>query len=218
MEELHDQFIQLSGYTRQLEIENSELRQENLQLRQYREQGFTGTSFVKARTTASSNDPLNPILTIDKGSSKGITKDMVVSWSFNLVGVVTHAYPMSSDVRLINNADATLPVKFGSPNALHSALTTEEYILRLYEDEDRNTFYTDIDVETPLTAGDWAYFSDQRNGYWPPEASGHIVGEVARIEEHPTDPFIYKRVIVKPRIDLSRLRKVWVIIPGTDME
>ncbi|QDU33222.1 Cell shape-determining protein MreC [Poriferisphaera corsica] len=214
-DQLQAEYSEATFYIRRLEIENQQLRMENQLLRNApsSNQGAEGITLVKARTTSTSNDKINPSITISKGQNQGLSAGNVAIYAGNLIGVIHQISPLTAEVRLINSQSVQLPVIVSSHNESDAARLSKEYLLERNPDDNYQTFYASIEVEAPVQIGDWAHLSDQRNIYWPSEAKGAIVGQVIEIIPDPNKPFLLNRMIIQPRIELSRLREVDIVIP-----
>ncbi|WP_432799495.1 rod shape-determining protein MreC [Poriferisphaera sp. WC338] len=211
-EDLQAYYADAKKFIAQLLFENERLREEVVQLRGVQETrgDLGGLTFLDARVTMNTGDKLNPILTVDRGSNKGVHPGQVVTRGRDLVGVVMDVGVLTSRVQLVTSESAPpLGVKFMAPRELEKRFGREEFLELA---EDRKHFYVDVEVEYPVYQGDWVHLSDEQ-GSWPEEAKAFIVGEVEVVEDHPKTPFLMKRVVVKPRVNLDRLTRVDVIIP-----
>lgn len=191
-----------------LEQENTALKRQIAQLSQIRELfGLAGVSLVDARVNASSTDPLNPVLTINRGERHGVRRQMAVASAFSLVGEVTNVGPFTSDVRLITAPGTQLRVRLVPPTPDAAARTIE---VQLERAEDGPWFEVQLGTQQPVQPGDLAHLSDP---IWPTEAMGFVVGQVIEVGPDPDDPLNFQRVIVKPIPPLTRLNRVTVLVP-----
>ena len=211
-DELQAYYADAKQYIAQLLIENQELREQVSQLQQFRESWGGVYSFLEARVTMNTSDKLNPVITLDRGNNKNvIVGNVIVSRGRNLVGMVVDSSALTCSVQLVTSETSPpLGVIFIAPRDGMPRHRVEQFLER---DNKNARFFVDVNIEDPIYAGDWAHLRDSSES-WPEEARGNIVGEVTEVIDHPIKPLLLKRVIVKPRINLERLTRVYVILPG----
>lgn len=194
---------------RQLEGELRRAQDQVAQLSQIRDQfGLQGVRLIDARVTAYNGSTIDPVITIDKGSSKGLRKGSVVASGFNLVGEVVRVGPVSADVKLITAANTNIIARLVTPIADVQPRILEAMLHRA---KDGQYFVTEPGVDSPVQVGDLAHLSSER---WPPEAQGFVVGKVTVVDKDASNPFLAKRVIVEPMLPLAALRRVTVLVPA----
>lgn len=168
---------------------------------------LSGFSLVDARVTGYQDNPLKPVLTIDRGTNRGIHAQMAVSDGFNLVGRVNQAFPATADVELITARGTQLQVRI-VPATVDAGPRDVREMITL--NEARNAFEVTIDKDDPVQVGDLAHLIDER---WPAEARGLVVGRVTRVSEDPQNKFLFKRVVIHPMPALTKLDRVTVLVP-----
>jgi hypothetical protein len=62
-----------------------------------------------------------------------------------------------------------------------------------------------------VKVGDWVVLNDNED--WPPIINGYFLGRVEEIRGQPKSPLIWMELIVRPRVGLSALREVMVVMP-----
>jgi cell shape-determining protein MreC len=211
-EQLRVNLEQALYYNEQLSQELAQARAKIAQLTGMREYlSLTGVRLMPASVASWSGDSLYPTLTINRGYKHGLRPGLVVADGFNLVGRLSSVGPVAATVRLVTAADTQLVVRVlppvpGAPP--RSVLTRAQAAQRRLE------FWATTDEDDPVCEGDLAYLADEG---WPAEARGLVVGQVARIEKHPDDPILRRRVVIRPIRSLTHLDRVTVIVP-TDFE
>lgn len=191
-----------------LERENAELKQKIMQLTQIRELfGLSGVSLLDARVKSVSLDPLNPVLTLNRGSNNGVREHMAVASGWNLVGEVVHVGPLTSDVRLITAKGSRLRVQIAPPTADAAARTLE---VQLERSDDGPWFEVRTTQQQPVAPGDVAQLTDP---LWPAEATGFFVGQVTEVAPDPDDPLNFQRAIIKPIPSLTTLGRATILVP-----
>ncbi|MEX0884815.1 MAG: rod shape-determining protein MreC [Phycisphaeraceae bacterium] len=200
-------------YRRQLEQEVDRLRQENQALRQVRAivGDRPGLEAVSARVGGVSGGAgLNPTLTIDRGSQRGVARDQVVVWGFSLVGRVTRAGPLTADVGLITATDTAVSARIVPPTM---DAPQRQWRGWLAYDPETQALTAEIGPDEQVEAGDLAHLDDTA---WPAEAQGFVIGRVASVERDPDEPYLIRRVIVRPFLPLTSLSQVSVLVGEAD--
>ncbi len=217
-EELYDHYTQALQYIRRLESDLRQREQQLAQLMRVREiRGEQGIrAYLPARVTSYSGEPARPVLTIDRGTSDGVRRGMVVVSGANLVGLVEAVGPLTADVRLITTPGTTLDVRFAAPTPPAAPPSAPTYLATVGLAEDGRRFVHDeAPQNVPVRAGDLAHLDDQ-GGRWPAQANGFIVGQVAEVAGVPDNPLLLKRIVIEPLIRPPSLRRVWVLVPAED--
>lgn len=192
---------------RQLQTRLDEAQAQIEQLTQARSIALQGVSLIDARVTSfSPGDGVKPMITIDRGQTRGIVKGAPVVSGFNLVGRVDAAYPVTSDVVLINAKGTKLQVSILPPLAQAPRELNELIELSA----DRKTFRLTVGKEDPVEVGDLAHLADDS---WPSEAIGYVVGEVTSVAPDPRDPLNRKLVVITPIKPLESLSRVMALVP-----
>jgi rod shape-determining protein MreC len=141
-------------------------------------------------------------ITIDKGSSDGITVDMPVVASAGLVGHVTRVAPSSSVVELIIDPDSSVAGRLDVSRA--TGLLSGE--------GDRDMEMGLVDTETEVQPGEQVVTAGYTipgvgQGLYPP---GILIGSVSRVLAE--DVGLEKYVTVRPAVDFSSLDIVLVVL------
>ncbi|QQE11241.1 hypothetical protein JD969_17355 [Planctomycetota bacterium] len=213
-EQLQAEYAAATALIRQLQFESERLRDENDQLRRYHELNGSANSLHIVRTQVSgSTQPPNPTLLISKGANHGIAIGNVAFLDGKLVGSIRFTTPLTAEIKLINSQAVQLPVVFKPTVGDIPEGSEEQYDLTLNTEDDGQTFFAQIDKDSPVEIGFWAHLYDRYNQYWPTEAKGLIVGQIIDIIPDPTNPYLVNRAIIKPTIELQRLREVDILVP-----
>ncbi len=202
-ERAQQQIVELQFKLRQATQLIAELSQVKEQLR------LTGVQLRTATVTSWSGDRLHPTLLINRGTRHGVAVGMVVVRGYQLVGRVVDVGPVTATVRLIT-APQTHLIASMIPPVVGSA--PREVMAQLRVGKDGLTLEADTNAEDPVLVGDLAHLSDES---WPVEAVGFVVGKVTRIDNHPDDPLLRRKVVVEPVRSLAHLGQVTLIVPAT---
>lgn len=156
-----------------------------------------------------------PMLSINRGSDDGIELGMVVASGANLIGRVAKVSAGSATVSLINAPGTLLDVRMLPPLA---GPAPHEVVLQCQPVQGSETFWAEAAQSDPIQAGDLAHLRLADNALatqmrWRDEAAGMIVGQVVRVEDHPSDPKLRTRVLIEPRRKLQNLTRVVVLVP-----
>jgi len=200
-ERAKQQIVELQYKLRQATEQIAELSQTRSQLR------LVGVQLLPATVTAWSGDRLHPSLMINRGSRHGLRPGLVVARGFSLMGRVTDTGPVTATARLITAPKTYLIVSIRPP-----ATTTEprEILTQVQAAGSGSEFWCETSADDPIQINDLAYLYDDA---WPTEARGLVVGKVTRIDPHPDDPILRRRVVIRPIRSLMHLDHVTVIIP-----
>ena len=173
---------------------------------------------LDATVIAVSNDPINPVLTIDRGTSSGVHVGFAAVWWEGLVGRVVSAGPRTADVRLITAEEAGIEVRIvplmqqRPPGPITDLAGLNERAMPI---DEGSMFFVDIDKNEQVNIDDVAHLHDR---LWPDVAQGFIVGQVVDIidtEDDPLLPLLLKRVLIEPTWrPLGSLNKVTILVPG----
>jgi hypothetical protein len=69
--------------------------------------------------------------------------------------------------------------------------------------------------EPNVRVGDLAHLADEG---WPDQAEGFVVGRVAKVEPWPSDPLLFRRVLVKPITPPRGLSEIVLLMPANTPE
>lgn len=204
------------AYSAKLEQENALLK-ETLQRWNAISSENRSVRLLDANVILVSNEPINPVLTIDRGAASGVREKMAVVWWESLVGRVVAVGPRTADVRLITAEQSGIEVRIAPldperpPGPVGDIGGINE---RAMPYDDGAMFYVDLDRDVPVNVGDVAHLHDR---ILPEEAQGFIVGQVTQIIDMPENPLLLKRVLIQPTWrPLASLNRVTVLIPEED--
>ena len=196
---------------------------------------------VDARVSSRSNDPANPTIDILQGSLRGLQRNDPVLYRSDLIGFVTDQIgPTTATVQLINHPDFSMQVHIQPPinqivdipevlerdenddsvNAgelIDQRLSESGWPLvdRIETDDDTGELYLDMRISLVdghlqvgdfVTAGDSLYES----------ATGIVIGVIDRVERHPNNPELLRRVFIRPRTPIGEQGRVIVITEVDD--
>ena len=206
---LREQYGVALATIRRLERQLEEAQQETATLSQVREHlGLSGVQLYPASVIAWSGDPIQPSLTINRGSRHRLRVGLVVASGFNLVGRISSVGPVTSTARLISSPDTQLTLKILPP--LPDA-PPRRMLIQARSDKRGEQFVAQTDVDDPVQVGDLAHLADD---LWPLEASGLVVGKVVAIEKDPDDPILRRLTQIEPIRSFAHLDRVVVQIPS----
>jgi rod shape-determining protein MreC len=141
-------------------------------------------------------------VTIDRGSSDGVTLDMPVIAADGLVGRVVKLTPSHSVVMLITDPDSRVGVRLASSGERGLLLGGRGEELRLDL----------VNPDTEVLPAEPVLTSGYQGSLFPP---GIPVGQVARAETSEVE--LTKPVFVRPYVDFSRLSYVLLVLPHADV-
>jgi len=152
---------------------------------------------------------------VSRGSRDGVTVGSVAiaRRSQHLVGIVTSVGPRVSTVHLITDRRLDPPLMVGlvvSDDVWKEQTFTDAPRCQLKADADG----TLVDGAVPAGAADrmqTGHLVVLSDPSWPSAAQYCILGRITRIE--PTDSPHYRKVVVTPQVDVSRVRSVILNIP-----
>jgi rod shape-determining protein MreC len=151
-----------------------------------------------ADVVAGSLSPDFRSITIDKGLDDGVRPDMPVLNAAGVLGRVAQASARASTVQLIIDRSAAAAVRTSRTRTEGIALGNGERALRLEYLSDTADL---AEGDTVVTAG--------IDGVYPPDLA---VGRITKVER--TGP-AYRRVLIEPFADFSRLETVLVLLAPT---
>lgn len=212
-DELHELLDKADKYNAELWAENAELRE---QLEAFeaiaRIRDIKAIRLVQAEVAFYDADRTNPSMKLLRGSLHGITQDDAVAYKQNLIGFVDEVAPITSTVRLVTGPDYRSEVMIMPPGQVREG-NGWPFITRV-ESDGKGGFFCDLKhaVADSLRAGDVVRVRDSLRR----SANGFVLGQVASIEEHPTDPRNLKRVVVTPNTPIGPQSEVTVITDRVD--
>ncbi len=201
---------QILRYIAQLELKVESLQRENRQLRRVRD--IVGEQaplvLVDARVTAVTGPPNSPLLRIDHGSRQHIAAGDIVVFDYHLVGEVTSADPMTSQVQPITTHGTKLLARL-MPNDGSGELRPGSGVWLEWDDDLKAFIQNKMPIATPAQVGDYALLADEG---WLPKAQGCFIGQVTSVNDDPMDPYSFKQLIVRPSFQPQHLRRVTVLV------
>lgn len=191
----------------QLRENNERLAQMVVELEEYRLEAERLESLVKlsdayafssvsARVVGYSTDSYNKVITIDVGSNSGVVAGLPVMGSTGVIGQVISVTPLTSQVRLLTDAQSGVSVLIQSSRAEGILTGSVEGILYL----------EGIDSSVEVKQGDAIITSGLGGGYF----RGLVIGLVSRVEQYPGDAT--RTIIVTPNASFDNLSEVLVVL------
>ncbi|MBT5229783.1 MAG: rod shape-determining protein MreC [Methylococcales bacterium] len=141
-------------------------------------------------------DPYQHQVRINKGYSDGVFSNQAIIDAYGVVGQVTHANTISSDVMLITDPSHAIPVQINRSNLRTIAVGTG-HVNRLY--------LPYLPNNTTVKIGDLLVTSGL-GGIFPP---GYPVGTITGIEQSPGQPFA--KVLATPIAHLENTRELLLV-------
>lgn len=190
------QLIQAAKLTRlaALEMENRHLRA----LLQLREK--TQAAGIAAEIVQTSQDPFAQRVLIDKGLVHGIQEGSAVLDNVGVVGQLTRAMPLTSEVTLITDKDQTVPVE---------SLQSGARAIVVGHGRGGELEIPFMPVNTPIKEGDW-FVTSGIDGVYP---RGIPVAIVTRVERD--SAYAFAKISCKPAAGPNNHRQV--LIAGPDI-
>lgn len=181
---------------------------------------FGGRIRVKrVEATRIGSDPGSGTISVSRGGIHGVTLNTVAvaaSAPYQLVGVVSNVGPAVSSVRIVTDRRMTpalievvlLPAAARADASFVAGAARAQ--LRPVGD---GSVAGEIGVDdaAKLSRGDSAYLDDPS---WPSSAQRLLLGRVTQIED--TDRPLFKRIVIRPDFDLSRVRSVVLRTPADE--
>lgn len=192
---------------------------------------FEDVKLVSAGVAAGNVDPERPLLTLSSGSKAGLAPhQVVVGAGAELVGVIEDSVgPYSCRVRAFSWPKTAIDCRIVS--AKHEG---EGIPVRLRANDKGTAFECDVGIDQKVGIGDVAVFDDTGFGG---HARGFVVGKVAecldlsqinrdgvfendgrraadaQLAKDLDKAIFYKRLVVRPANNLTRLDRVIVLVP-----
>ena len=203
----------LEQKNRQLRAENSNLKQENLQLQVAGQdngalrqllgykQAHPEHTYLPAAVIARGTNNLEAMLTVDQGSANGLQVGMAVVDASGLVGQVVRLGPHAAVVTPIDNAGsvvaAYVAVAGGTDKSDPSGVVQYEpgtgLLLRF------------VQATAPLRPADWVLTSGLGGTF----VRGLPIGRISQVRQRPVDLFQF--ALLAPAADLQNDRQVLIV-------
>lgn len=188
----------------ELRARNAELEEDAGQAERLRElldlQDTSQLSSTGAHIISGATDSWSSTVTIDKGSSSGITAGMPVTAASGVIGQVVSCGATSSTVRLLSDENSSISAMVQSTRAqgMVQGSATGEVTLEL------------VRTNEQVNVGD-VIVTSGLGGVFP---KGLPIGEVASVESNPGD--LYLTIVVDLYADPARVEEVLVITSLTE--
>jgi len=196
-------------YARQLEAEVTRLR-EKLEFYEQTSEvlGAVRRRFVDARVTRFANDDQKPTLVLAKGHRSGIDAGQAAVSGVHLVGLVSETVgPLTSRVDLVmkpgEKIQALIRPHISDPQTRQITKTLE------LTKDGQYWATSEVWIGEEVEVGDVAHLSDS---LWPSDAQGFLIGQVVEIDNQVERPLEFKRLLIEPGVDATRLRSVTVLV------
>ena len=176
------------------------LQQENQRLRDLMQAAAQISGRVSAATILSAAlDPFRHLVVIDKGTHDGVYEGQTVLDSYGIVGQVTRADPLASEVTLVSDPGQAIQVEVNRTGLRTLAVGNAELtqLTLPYVTNSADIKEGDLVVTSGL------------GGHYPP---GYPVGYITRFERDPAEPFAH--VTARTAADLNRGREVLLFWPS----
>jgi rod shape-determining protein MreC len=175
------------------------LQQENQRLREL----MQATGHVSGRITvavivSAALDPFRHMVVIDKGSSDGVSEGQTVLDAYGIVGQVTRAEPLASEVTLISDPGQAIQVEVNRTGLRTLAVGSADLsqLTLPYVTNSADVKEGDLVVSSGL------------GGRYP---AGYPVGVISHFERNPAEPFAH--VSARTAADLSHGHEVLLFWP-----
>lgn len=153
---------------------------------------------IAAEIIHTGQDPFAQRVLIDKGTVHGITDGDAVMDNAGIIGQVTRAMPLDSEVTLITDKDQTTPVE-----SLQSGVRA----IVVGHGGDSELEIPFMPVNTPIKEGEW-FVTSGIDGVYP---RGIPVAIVTRVERNAA--YAFARITCRPVAGPNRYRQVLVVGP-----
>ncbi|HEX4300233.1 MAG TPA: rod shape-determining protein MreC [Gammaproteobacteria bacterium] len=195
-EQLKSQLLQEQATLQQF----AALQQENQRLRDLMQAAAQVTGRVSAATILSAAlDPFRHLVVIDKGTHDGVYQGQTVLDAYGIVGQVTRADPLASEVTLISDPGQAIQVEVNRTGLRTLAVGNAELsqLTLPYVTNSADIKEGDLVVTSGL------------GGHYP---AGYPVGIITRFDRDPAEPFAH--VSARTAADLSSGREVLLFWPS----
>jgi rod shape-determining protein MreC len=195
-EQLKSQLLQEQATLQQF----ASLQQENQRLRELMQAAGQVTGRVSAATILSAAlDPFRHLVVIDKGTHDDVYEGQTVLDAYGVVGQVTRADPLASEVTLISDPSQAIQVEVN-----RTGLRT----LAVGDAELSQLTLPYVTNSADIKQGDLVVTSGL-GGHYP---AGYPVGVITRFDRDPAEPFAH--VSARTAADLSSGREVLLFWPS----
>lgn len=190
-----DKYVELSVREKELEKENKELK-DIIGITK----SLSDYESIQATVTIRDPDKWRQIITIDKGSTDGVEKEMAVITSKGLVGKVKNVSKFSSTVQLLSASDRT--------NRISAKIQQKDTIFGLiegYDVEKQTLLFKRIPSNAKVKKGQTVVTSGL-GGVFPDSL---VIGKVEEVE--PDEHGLTQTAYIKPQADFNDIGHVIVV-------
>ncbi len=197
-----DKYVELSVREKELEKENKELKE----LIGYTKD-LSDYQSIKATVTIRDPDKWQQIITIDKGSTNGVEKEMAVVTAKGLIGKIKNVSKFSSTVQLLSASDRTnrISAKIQQKNTVFG-------LIEGYDVEKQTLLFKRIPSNAKVKKGQTVVTSGL-GGVFPKNL---VIGKVEEVE--PDEHGLTQTAYIKPQADFNDINHVIVVKRTIDVQ
>ena len=197
-----DKYVELSVREKELEKENKELKD----LIGYTKD-LSDYDSIQATVTIRDPDKWQQIITIDKGSTNGVEKEMAVVTAKGLIGKVKNVSKFSSTVQLLSASDRTnrISAKIQQKNTVFG-------LIEGYDVEKQTLLFKRIPSNAKVKKGQTVVTSGL-GGVFPKTL---VIGKVEEVE--PDEHGLTQTAYIKPQADFNDINHVIVVKRTIDVQ
>jgi len=197
-----DKYVELSVREKELEKENKELKD----LIGYTKD-LSDYDSIQATVTIRDPDKWQQIITIDKGSTNGVEKEMAVVTAKGLIGKVKNVSKFSSTVQLLSASDRTnrISAKIQQKNTVFG-------LIEGYDVEKQTLLFKRIPSNAKVKKGQTVVTSGL-GGVFPKSL---VIGKVEEVE--PDEHGLTQTAYIKPQADFNDINHVIVVKRTIDVQ
>lgn len=197
-----DKYVELSVREKELEKENKELKEligATKDLSDYES--------IQATVTIRDPDKWQQIITIDKGSTNGVEKEMAVVTAKGLIGKIKNVSKFSSTVQLLSASDRTnrISAKIQQKNTVFG-------LIEGYDVEKQTLLFKRIPSNAKVKKGQTVVTSGL-GGVFPKTL---VIGKVEEVE--PDEHGLTQTAYIKPQADFNDINHVIVVKRTIDVQ
>lgn len=197
-----DKYVELSVREKDLEKENKELKEligATKDLSDYES--------IQATVTIRDPDKWQQIITIDKGSTNGVEKEMAVITAKGLIGKIKNVSKFSSTVQLLSASDRTnrISAKIQQKNTVFG-------LIEGYDVEKQTLLFKRIPSNAKVKKGQ-TVVSSGLGGVFPKNL---VIGKVEEVE--PDEHGLTQTAYIKPQADFNDINHVIVVKRTIDVQ
>ena len=197
-----DKYVELSVREKELEKENKELKEmigATKDLSDYES--------IQATVTIRDPDKWQQIITIDKGSTNGVEKEMAVVTAKGLIGKIKNVSKFSSTVQLLSASDRTnrISAKIQQKNTVFG-------LIEGYDVEKQTLLFKRIPSNAKVKKGQTVVTSGL-GGVFPKSL---VIGKVEEVE--PDEHGLTQTAYIKPQADFNDINHVIVVKRTIDVQ